>query len=71
MKISTDQLSRIAGRQVVVSISTGKDSVAASLWLTENGVAHDRIFLDTRNVSPGEGNAMASGMSEPARRTVP
>lgn len=39
---------RIAGRIVVMSLSTGKDSVACDLWLTEQGIEHDRIFLDTR-----------------------
>ncbi len=39
---------RIAGRRVVASVSTGKDSVAADLWLTEQGIEHERVFLDTR-----------------------
>ena len=32
---------------MVVSLSTGKDSVACSLHMTEQGIEHDRIFLDT------------------------
>jgi len=40
-------LERIAGRRVVASISGGKDSAAMSLWLTEQGVEHDRVFMDT------------------------
>lgn len=38
---------KIAGRRVVASISGGKDSAAMSLWLTEQGIEHDRVFLDT------------------------
>lgn len=38
---------RLAGRRVVASISGGKDSAAMSLWLTEQGIEHDRIFMDT------------------------
>lgn len=40
-------IDRIAGRRVVASISGGKDSAAMSLWLTEQGIDHDRVFLDT------------------------
>jgi 3'-phosphoadenosine 5'-phosphosulfate sulfotransferase (PAPS reductase)/FAD synthetase len=43
----TELLDRIAGRRVVASISGGKDSAAMSLWLTEQGIEHDRVFLDT------------------------
>lgn len=42
-----DLKSKLAGRRVVASISGGKDSAALSLWLTEQGIEHDRIFLDT------------------------
>jgi len=38
---------RLGGRRVVASVSGGKDSAALSLWLTEQGIEHDRIFLDT------------------------
>jgi 3'-phosphoadenosine 5'-phosphosulfate sulfotransferase (PAPS reductase)/FAD synthetase len=38
---------RIAGRKVVASISGGKDSAALSLYLTELGIEHDRVFMDT------------------------
>lgn len=38
---------RLAGRRVVASVSGGKDSAALSLWLTEQGIQHDRIFSDT------------------------
>ena len=31
-----------------MSLSTGKDSVACSLHMTELGIEHDRIYLDTR-----------------------
>ena len=39
---------RIGDRAVIVSVSSGKDSVALSLHLTEKGIEHERIFLDTR-----------------------
>ena len=38
---------KIAGRRVVASVSGGKDSAALSLWLTEQGIEHDRVFADT------------------------
>lgn len=38
---------QLDGRQVIASISGGKDSAALSLWLTENGVPHRRVFMDT------------------------
>lgn len=40
-------LHRIAGRRVVASVSGGKDSAAMSLYLTELGIDHDRVFMDT------------------------
>lgn len=38
---------KLAGRRVVASVSGGKDSAAMSLYLTELGIEHDRMFLDT------------------------
>lgn len=38
---------RLNGRRVVASISGGKDSAAMSLYLTELGIDHDRVFCDT------------------------
>lgn len=38
---------RIGLRRVVASISGGKDSAAMSLFLTELGIEHDRVFADT------------------------
>ena len=38
---------KLAGRRVVASISGGKDSAAMSLWLAEQGIEHDRVFMDT------------------------
>jgi 3'-phosphoadenosine 5'-phosphosulfate sulfotransferase (PAPS reductase)/FAD synthetase len=40
-------IARIAGRRVIASVSGGKDSAAMSLHLTELGIEHDRVFLDT------------------------
>lgn len=40
-------LLRIADRRIVASISGGKDSAAMSLYLTELGIEHDRVFMDT------------------------
>ena len=45
-------MSELAGRRPVVMVSTGKDSVAASLHLTERGIEHDRVFLDTEWEEP-------------------
>lgn len=36
-----------ASERVIVSVSGGKDSVAASLHLRELGIEHDRVFMDT------------------------
>lgn len=44
----SDLVARLEGRTVVASLSTGKDSVALSLFLKENGIEHERIFLDTQ-----------------------
>lgn len=42
------QLERVLrGRAVVASVSGGKDSAALSLWLTEKGIEHERVFFDT------------------------
>lgn len=38
---------RLAGRRVVLSVSGGKDSAAASLYFRELGIAHERVFADT------------------------
>jgi len=46
--ITSEQRTRLVDATCVVSCSTGKDSVATSLWLTENGIEHERIFMDTR-----------------------
>ena len=52
-------LDRIGDRRVVVSLSTGKDSVACSLHLTELGIDHDRIYLDTRWEHPAVAEHLA------------
>src|SRR6266851_7391164 len=38
---------RLAGRRVVASVSGGKDSAALSLWLKEQEIEHERVFMDT------------------------
>jgi 3'-phosphoadenosine 5'-phosphosulfate sulfotransferase (PAPS reductase)/FAD synthetase len=45
-------IKKLAGRRVVASISGGKDSAAMSLHLTELGIEHDRVFMDTGWESP-------------------
>lgn len=37
----------VGARRVVASISGGKDSAAMSLYLKEQGIEHDRVFMDT------------------------
>lgn len=38
---------KLAGRRIIASISGGKDSAALSLYLTEQGIEHERVFMDT------------------------
>ena len=45
--ISDQDRDLLQGKRVVASVSGGKDSAAVSLWLTENGIEHDRVFADT------------------------
>ena len=45
--ITPEQRARLGDRLPVASISGGKDSAALSLWLTENGIEHRRVFADT------------------------
>ena len=47
MSAADEVKARLAGRRVVASISGGKDSAAMSLYLTELGIEHDRVFCDT------------------------
>lgn len=42
-----ERAEHLAGRRVVASISGGKDSAAMSLYLREQGIDHDRVFMDT------------------------
>jgi 3'-phosphoadenosine 5'-phosphosulfate sulfotransferase (PAPS reductase)/FAD synthetase len=45
--MTDEQTARLAGRTVVASVSGGKDSAAMCLWLQEQGIPHERIFMDT------------------------
>jgi 3'-phosphoadenosine 5'-phosphosulfate sulfotransferase (PAPS reductase)/FAD synthetase len=47
MEATKEQRARLGTRRVIASVSGGKDSAALSLWLAENGIEHDRVFLDT------------------------
>lgn len=47
MKIANEIKARLDGAVVAASVSGGKDSAALSLWLTEQGIEHKRVFLDT------------------------
>jgi 3'-phosphoadenosine 5'-phosphosulfate sulfotransferase (PAPS reductase)/FAD synthetase len=43
----SELIKRLNGRNVVASISGGKDSAALGLWLKENEIPHVRVFMDT------------------------
>lgn len=45
--LSDETMTRLAGHQVCAAVSGGKDSTAMSLWLTEQGIEHLRVFADT------------------------
>ncbi len=45
--LTDEDRENLDGCRVVASISGGKDSAALSLWLTEQGIEHDRLFADT------------------------
>lgn len=45
--MADDLKARIGDRRVIASVSGGKDSAAMSLYLREQGIDHDRVFLDT------------------------
>lgn len=45
--ITPEDRERLDDQHVVASVSGGKDSAALSLWLTEQGIDHDRVFADT------------------------
>lgn len=47
MNLTEEQREWLGARLVVASVSGGKDSAALSLWLTENGIEHRRVFADT------------------------
>jgi 3'-phosphoadenosine 5'-phosphosulfate sulfotransferase (PAPS reductase)/FAD synthetase len=45
-------IDRLEGRRIIASISGGKDSAAMSLYLSELGLEHERVFMDTGFESP-------------------
>lgn len=45
--LTAEDRAKLDGALVVASVSGGKDSAAASLWLTEQGIEHRRVFCDT------------------------
>jgi 3'-phosphoadenosine 5'-phosphosulfate sulfotransferase (PAPS reductase)/FAD synthetase len=45
--VLANSLEHLAKRRVMCSISGGKDSAAMSLYLTELGIEHERVFMDT------------------------
>ena len=45
--MTPELLAKLAGRKVVASVSGGKDSAALSLWLHEQEIEHERVFMDT------------------------
>ena len=47
MQLMPEDREAISGRLVIASVSGGKDSSALSLWLTEQGIEHERVFADT------------------------
>lgn len=47
MILTPENRRAIEGKRIVASVSGGKDSAAMSLWLTEQGIEHERVFMDT------------------------
>jgi 3'-phosphoadenosine 5'-phosphosulfate sulfotransferase (PAPS reductase)/FAD synthetase len=45
--MSEELKEKIKGRRVIANISGGKDSAALSLWFKEQGIEHERVFMDT------------------------
>lgn len=46
-QIQQAQLDKLAGRRSIASVSGGKDSTAMALWLKENDLHYEPVFLDT------------------------
>lgn len=44
---NVDAGASLGGRRVIASVSGGKDSAALSLHLREQGIEHERVFMDT------------------------
>lgn len=46
-QLTDEDRAKLEGSTVTASISGGKDSAALSLWLTEQGIEHNRVFANT------------------------
>lgn len=47
MSIDDFDRAELSGHTIIAGISGGKDSGAMSLYLTEQGIEHERVFVDT------------------------
>lgn len=45
--MNQEERAALSGKTIIASVSGGKDSSAMSLYLTENGIEHQRVFMDT------------------------
>lgn len=45
--VTKEQIAKLNGRKVIASVSGGKDSTALALWLGENEIPYECVFLDT------------------------
>lgn len=52
VRITREARQRLERRQVIASLSGGKDSTALALWLRELEIPHVRVFADTGFEAP-------------------
>jgi 3'-phosphoadenosine 5'-phosphosulfate sulfotransferase (PAPS reductase)/FAD synthetase len=48
MNLTDEDRGKLDGKTIVASVSGGKDSAAMSLWLTEHGLEHRRVWANTQ-----------------------